>query len=113
MIPSSPIQPAMCASYLDDMNRAHQRGATSVLAGDKAFGPLDEIDAIRLRRKLRRGHTIACVGLGAIVDPKFYALSGFVGAGLVFAGTTGTCGMARLLALAPWNRAAQASLDLQ
>ena len=48
------------------------------------------------------------VGLGATVDPKFFALSGFVGAGLVFAGATGTCGMARLLALAPWNKAAQA-----
>jgi hypothetical protein len=31
-------------------------------------------------------------------------LSGFVGAGLVFAGVTGFCGMARLLALMPWNR---------
>lgn len=48
------------------------------------------------------------VGLGAAVDPGFYALSAFVGAGLVFAGATGTCGMARLLALAPWNRVAQA-----
>ena len=40
------------------------------------------------------------VGLGALLHPGFYALSGFVGAGLVFAGTTGTCGMARMLALA-------------
>ncbi len=48
------------------------------------------------------------VGLGTTFDPKFYALSGFVGAGLVFAGATGTCGMARLLAFAPWNKAAQA-----
>ena len=48
------------------------------------------------------------VGLGAFLHPGFYALSGFVGAGLVFAGTTGTCGMARILALAPWNRMAQA-----
>lgn len=48
------------------------------------------------------------VGLGVIVDPKFYALSGFVGGGLVFAGVTGTCGMARFLALAPWNKATQA-----
>jgi rhodanese-related sulfurtransferase len=48
------------------------------------------------------------VGLGALLHPAFYALSGFVGAGLVFAGTTGTCGMARILALAPWNRMAQA-----
>ena len=48
------------------------------------------------------------VGLGGLLHPGFYALSGFVGAGLVFAGTTGTCGMARILALAPWNRMAQA-----
>ena len=41
--------------------------------------------------------------LGALVDPWFYALSGFVGAGLVFAGATGTCGLASLLRVMPWN----------
>jgi len=46
------------------------------------------------------------VVLGALVAPAFYALSGFVGAGLVFAGVTGTCGLARVLRLMPWNRAA-------
>ncbi len=45
------------------------------------------------------------VVLGALVAPGFYALSGFVGAGLVFAGATGTCGLARVLRLMPWNRA--------
>lgn len=45
------------------------------------------------------------VVLGALVAPGFYALSGFVGAGLVFAGVTGTCGLARVLRLMPWNRA--------
>ncbi|MGE0095141.1 MAG: rhodanese family protein [Alphaproteobacteria bacterium] len=44
--------------------------------------------------------------LGAFVTPSFYALAGFVGAGLVFAGVTGTCGLARVLRLMPWNRAA-------
>lgn len=44
--------------------------------------------------------------LGALVAPAFYALSGFVGAGLVFAGATGTCGLARVLRLMPWNRVA-------
>jgi hypothetical protein len=34
----------------------------------------------------------------------FFALSGFVGAGLVFAGVTGTCGLASLLGVMPWNR---------
>lgn len=42
--------------------------------------------------------------LGTWVDPLFYALSGFVGAGLVFAGITDWCGMGLLLAKAPWNQ---------
>ena len=41
--------------------------------------------------------------LGALVSPACL-LSGFVGAGLVFAGVTDTCGMAMLLARMPWNR---------
>jgi hypothetical protein len=44
------------------------------------------------------------VGLGVLLSPWFFALSGFVGAGLVFAGVTGWCGMAKLLSRAPWNR---------
>jgi rhodanese-related sulfurtransferase len=44
--------------------------------------------------------------LGAFVAPGFYLLSGFVGAGLVFAGVTGTCGLARALRMMPWNRRA-------
>jgi rhodanese-related sulfurtransferase len=46
------------------------------------------------------------VVLGVAVSPLFYALSGFVGAGLVFAGVTGTCGLANLLRRMPWNRSA-------
>ena len=42
--------------------------------------------------------------LGQFVAPAFYAVPAFVGAGLTFAGTTGWCGMAKLLALMPWNR---------
>lgn len=46
--------------------------------------------------------------LGFAVAPGWFGLSAFVGAGLTFAGMTGTCAMARLLMLAPWNRAAAA-----
>lgn len=42
--------------------------------------------------------------LGTLVHPGFWGLSAFVGAGLFVAGATGFCGMARLLAAAPWNR---------
>ena len=44
--------------------------------------------------------------LGATVSTWFYALPGFIGAGLIFAGVTGFCGLARLLMKAPWNRKA-------
>jgi rhodanese-related sulfurtransferase len=44
--------------------------------------------------------------LGVFVNHWFYVLSGFVGAGLMFAGITGICGMAMLLARMPWNRRA-------
>lgn len=42
--------------------------------------------------------------LGLTVHPGFWGLTAFVGAGLFTAGATGFCGMARLLALMPWNR---------
>jgi len=42
--------------------------------------------------------------LGLLLTPGFFGLSAFVGAGLMFAGVTGWCGMARLLAVMPWNR---------
>lgn len=44
------------------------------------------------------------VVLGLAVSPLAFGLSAFVGAGLVLAGATGWCGMARLLAVMPWNR---------
>jgi rhodanese-related sulfurtransferase len=44
------------------------------------------------------------VGLGALLHPAFYGLAGFVGAGLLFAGISGWCGMAKLLEFMPWNR---------
>ncbi|MTJ08378.1 rhodanese-like domain-containing protein [Anabaena sp. UHCC 0204] len=42
--------------------------------------------------------------LGAFVSPWFLILSGFVGAGLVFAGVSNTCAMAMLLAKLPYNQ---------
>lgn len=42
--------------------------------------------------------------LSQAVAPGWIWLAGFVGAGLTFAGVSGFCGMARLLAVMPWNR---------
>lgn len=44
-------------------------------------------------------------GLAATVSPWFLILPGFIGAGQLFAGLSGTCGLAALLSIAPWNRA--------
>lgn len=50
------------------------------------------------------GLVLLGVILGFLVDSAFFALSAFVGAGLMMAGATGWCGMAKLLAQMPWNR---------
>lgn len=42
--------------------------------------------------------------LGAVFSPAFYGMAAFVGVGLVFAGVTGTCSMAKFLSSMPWNR---------
>lgn len=44
------------------------------------------------------------VTLGTLVNPWFLAIAAFFGAGLTFAGATGTCGLALLLLRMPWNR---------
>jgi rhodanese-related sulfurtransferase len=49
------------------------------------------------------------VGVGFLVHPAFSALAAFVGAGLLFAGLTDTCGMAMLLAKMPWNQVREGS----
>ena len=48
--------------------------------------------------------TFAGVVLGFTVHPNFFYLSGFIGAGLMFAGITDWCGMGLLIAKAPWNK---------
>lgn len=50
------------------------------------------------------GMVAASTALGAFVNPLWLILAGFVGCGLVFAGVTGTCGLAAVLARMPWNR---------
>ena len=42
--------------------------------------------------------------LSNTVAPAWILLTWFVGAGLTFAGISGFCGMARLLAVMPWNK---------
>ena len=40
----------------------------------------------------------------SLTAPGFLVLTAFIGAGLVFAGVSGFCGLARVLARMPWNK---------
>jgi rhodanese-related sulfurtransferase len=63
--------------------------------------------AISLERQVRiAAGSLVLLGvlLAWLVHPVFVALSAFVGAGLVFAGITDTCGMGMVLARMPWNQ---------
>ena len=50
------------------------------------------------------GMVLTGLALGTLVNPWFLAISAFFGAGLTFAGATGTCGLALVLLKMPWNR---------
>jgi rhodanese-related sulfurtransferase len=70
---------------------------------------LDRSQPIDLLRQMQiTAGSLALLGvvLGTWLNPDFYALSAFIGAGLVFAGISGFCPMVRLLAVMPWNRRA-------
>jgi len=69
-----------------------ERGATKVMS---------------LERQVRiAAGAIVVIGalLAQFVNPAFVWLSGFVGAGLMFAGITDTCAMGMLIAKLPWNQ---------
>lgn len=61
---------------------------------------------ISLERQVRiaaGGLVLLGVIFSYYIVPAFILLSAFVGAGLIFAGVTDTCGMAMILAKMPWN----------
>jgi rhodanese-related sulfurtransferase len=68
--------------------------------------------AISLERQVRiAAGSLVLLGalLGWLVHPVFVALAAFVGAGLIFAGITDTCGMGLVLARMPWNQVNETS----
>lgn len=83
---------------------AWQRAGLPIEANRKA--PMELMRQVQIA-----AGTLVLTGLllGWLVSPLFLGLSAFVGAGLTFAGISGFCGMARLLAVMPWNRPALAN----
>jgi rhodanese-related sulfurtransferase len=78
---------------------AWQAAGLPVIEGKKAMS---------LERQVRiAAGSLVLVGVAVgyfVPHPAGYGLSAFVGAGLVFAGITDTCGMGMLIARMPWNR---------
>lgn len=80
-------------------------------AGMAVVKPVGGVKLTVMRQvQLAAGFLVALgVGLALLFDNRwFLAISAFVGCGLMFAGATGWCGMAMLLAKMPWNRRAAA-----
>lgn len=98
-------QKFLAAGHLNVVNveggtQAWDQAGLPVVRGQKA---------ISLERQVRVAAGLLVLigaGLGAFVSPYWIGLAAFVGAGLVFAGMTDTCGMGLLLARMPWNRVA-------
>lgn len=73
---------------------------------------VDRGQPIEIQRQVQIGAGamgLAGTLLGLLVSPWFFIAPGVVGSGLLFAGLTGFCGMARVLMTAPWNQAAPVS----
>lgn len=87
------------AYYLEGGIEAWKAAGLGVHANTKA--PLEIMRQVQITAGLL---IVTGVALGWFVNPAFYALSAFIGAGLTFAGATGWCGMAMLLKTMPWNR---------
>jgi rhodanese-related sulfurtransferase len=72
----------------------------------------DRNQPLELQRQVQIGAgslVLAGTLLGVFVSPWFFAVPAFVGAGLITAGVTGFCGMARILMRATWNRSVYGS----
>jgi hypothetical protein len=78
------------------------------LAWDEAGLPVQRgRAAISLERQVRiaMGFLVVLgVVLGFTVHPGLFALSGFIGAGMIYAGITDSCPLAMAIARMPWNQ---------
>ena len=93
---------------LDQQLVCIEGGMDALDQGDSLPFHEDPTAGLSLERQVRiAAGSLVLLGvlLGSIIHPSAYLLSGFVGAGLVFAGISNWCGMGLLLAKMPWNKA--------
>ncbi len=73
-------------------------------AGLPVRGPGQGVWSVERQVRATAGGIVLASVFASIVAPRSRFVAGGVGAGLVFAGVTDTCGMAKLLQKMPWNR---------
>lgn len=95
--------PSLIVYNLEGGITAWQEAGLPVERSGKRCLPLDRQVQLTVGAAVLTGSV-----LGYFVHPLFFLLSGFFGVGLLFAGLTGTCGLALLLAKMPWNQAPSA-----
>jgi rhodanese-related sulfurtransferase len=93
---------ADCPAYLLEGGIDAWRAAGLPVTEDRK-APLEIMRQVQI---VAGSMVVTGVVLGLAAGPAFLGLAAFVGAGMVFAGSTGWCGMARVLAIMPWNRRA-------
>jgi len=80
-------------------------GTSACLATDLPLVRGKKVMSLERQVRIAAGSLVLVgIGLAYFVHPYLIGLSAFVGAGLVFAGVTDTCGMGMMLAKMPWNR---------
>ncbi len=93
------------ARVLEGGVHAWQRARLPIRKGRKRL-PVD-----RQVQLIAGSMVLTGVALGTLVHPWFLAIAAFFGAGLTFAGATGTCGLGLLLLKMPWNRPLAGPVD--
>jgi rhodanese-related sulfurtransferase len=78
---------------------AWEQAGLPVKQGDRTVLPLDR------QVQLTIGSAVLLGSLAThFIDPAFLIIPAFFGAGLTFAGASGFCGLARVMAKMPWNQ---------
>ena len=109
------VRATIAAETLERMGRRARVLEGGVLAWRRSRLPLREgrrrLAVDRQVQLIAGTMVLTGVILGAFVSPWFLLLAAFFGAGLTFAGATGTCGLALVLFRMPWNRPSATPMD--
>ncbi len=91
--------PSLEIYHLEGGLDAWSAAGQQVIASGTRILPLDRQVQLTIGLAVLTGSLLAY-----FVNPLFFLLTGFFGAGLTFAGISGFCGLAVLIAKMPWNQ---------